>query len=117
MIATKQKALNRARRHRRIRMRIHGTTKRPRLAISKSNRYISAQLIDDTEGKTLVGMTTRSLSGGATLSERARELGKHLAQAAKEAGVTSVVFDRGGYMYTGNVKACADGAREGGLTF
>ena len=117
MIVTKQKILNRERRHRRIRARVQGTAERPRLAVSKSNRYIAAQLIDDVAGKTLLGMTTRSLSGDATRSEKARELGTRVARAAKERGITDVVFDRGGYMYTGNIKACADGAREGGLTF
>lgn len=116
-VMTQQKEIHRQRRHQRIRARIRGTKERPRLAVWKSNRYMSAQLIDDDEGKTLVGMTTRSVSGNTTLSEKAHELGKRVAASAKKVGVHTVVFDRGGYMYTGNVKAFADGAREGGLAF
>ena len=108
----------RERRHRRVRGKIHGTAERPRLAVFRSNKGISAQLIDDASGKTLAGASwvgLESFSGNKT--EQATEVGKTLAAAAKEAGVDTCVFDRGGYLYHGRVKALAEGAREGGLKF
>ena len=108
----------RERRHRRVRGKVRGTAERPRLMVFRSNRGIFAQLVDDDSGKTLAGanwMTAKSFKGNKT--EQAREVGKAIAQAAKAAGVESVVFDRGGYLYHGRVKALADGAREGGLKF
>ena len=109
----------RQRRHRRVRGRVTGTSERPRLTVFRSNKGISAQLIDDTTGKTLVGASwvtlPKSFSGNKT--EQASEVGKRLAAAAKSAGVDTCVFDRGGYLYHGRVKALADGAREGGLKF
>ena len=108
----------RERRHRRIRGKIHGTAERPRVAVFRSNKGISAQLIDDDSGKTLAGASwvgLKSFSGNKT--EQATEVGKTLAAAAKEAGVEACVFDRGGYLYHGRVKALAEGAREGGLKF
>jgi large subunit ribosomal protein L18 len=109
----------RERRHRRVRRKIAGTAERPRLAVHRSNRGIEAQLIDDVEGKTLayaghIGLP-KSFKGSKT--EQAAEVGKLLAAAAKKAGIETVVFDRGGYLYHGRVKALADGAREGGLSF
>jgi large subunit ribosomal protein L18 len=109
----------RERRHRRVRRKIVGTAERPRLAVHRSNRGIEAQLVDDVEGKTLayaghVGLP-KTFKGSKT--EQAAEVGKLLAAAAKKAGVETVVFDRGGYLYHGRVKALADGAREGGLKF
>jgi large subunit ribosomal protein L18 len=109
----------RERRHRRVRRKIVGTAERPRLAVHRSNRGIEAQLVDDFEGKTLayaghVGLP-KTFKGSKT--EQAAEVGKLLAAAAKKAGVETVVFDRGGYLYHGRVKALADGAREGGLKF
>jgi len=109
----------RERRHRRVRRKIAGTAERPRLAVHRSNRGIEAQLIDDVEGKTLayaghIGLP-KSFTGSKT--EQAAEVGKLLAAAAKKAGIETVVFDRGGYLYHGRVKALADGAREGGLSF
>ena len=109
----------RERRHRRVRRKIAGTAERPRLAVHRSNRGIEAQLIDDVEGKTLayaghIGLP-KSFKGSKT--EQAAEVGKLLAAAAKKAGIETVVFDRGGYLYHGRVKALADGAREGGLKF
>ena len=109
----------RLRRHRRIRGKVTGTKERPRLAVFRSNRGIFAQLIDDDAGKTLASSSwldlPKSFKGDKT--EQAAEVGKRLAEAAKKAGVESVVFDRGGYLYHGRVKALAEGAREGGLSF
>lgn len=107
----------RIRRHRRIRARVKGSAKRPRLAVFRSNRYLAAQLIDDEEGKTLVGLSTREIGGKGTRSELAEELGKKVADAAKGKGVSTVVFDRGGYLYAGNIKLFADAARKSGLEF
>ena len=109
----------RERRHRRVRRKISGTAERPRLAVHRSNRGIEAQLIDDVEGKTLayaghIGLP-KSFKGSKT--EQAAQVGELLAAAAKKAGIETVVFDRGGYLYHGRVKALADGAREGGLSF
>jgi large subunit ribosomal protein L18 len=118
-MATLTKVQARQRRHRRVRGKVTGTSQRPRLTVFRSNKGISAQLIDDVSGKTLAGASwvglPKSFSGNKT--EQAAEVGKRIAAAAKSAGVESVVFDRGGYLYHGRVKALADGAREGGLTF
>jgi large subunit ribosomal protein L18 len=117
-VATLTKPQARARRHRRIRGKIFGTSERPRLVVFRSNKGISAQLVDDDSGKTLAGASwvgLKSFSGNKT--EQATEVGKTLAAAAKEAGVETCVFDRGGYLYHGRVKALAEGAREGGLKF
>jgi large subunit ribosomal protein L18 len=109
----------RARRHRRVRRRIFGTADRPRLVVFRSNRGIAAQLVDDVEHKTLVSADHMHLkkSFKGTKSDQAAEVGKLLAANAQKAGIESVVFDRGGYLYHGRVKALADGAREGGLRF
>jgi len=109
----------RKRRHRRVRGKVEGTAERPRLVVSRSNRGISAQLVDDIEGTTLAGATWTALpeSFKGTKTDQAAEVGKRLAAAAKQAGIESVVFDRAGYLYHGRVKALADGAREGGLKF
>jgi large subunit ribosomal protein L18 len=109
----------RLRRHRRVRGKIRGTAERPRLAVFRSNRGIFAQLIDDDAGKTVAAASWIGLpkSFKGDKSEQASEVGKTLAQAAKKAGVESVVFDRGGYLFHGRVKALAEGAREGGLSF
>jgi len=114
---TKPKA--RARRHRRIRGKMFGTAERPRLVVYRSNKGISAQLVDDLEAKTLAAASWLNLkkSFKGTKTEQAAEVGKLLAANAKQAGIESVVFDRGGYLYHGRVKALADGAREGGLRF
>ena len=108
----------RERRHRRIRGKVVGTAERPRLAVFRSNKGIFAQLIDDVAGHTLaaVNWTEGDLKGLGTM-EQAKKAGELLAERAKSAGVDSAVFDRGGYRYHGRVKALADGAREGGLTF
>ena len=109
----------RERRHRRVRGKVRGTAERPRLAVFRSNKGIFAQLVDDDAGKTIAGSSwvglPKSFKGDKT--EQAAEVGKQLAAAAKKAGVESVVFDRGGYLYHGRVKALAEGAREGGLSF
>ena len=109
----------RERRHRRIRGKVAGTAERPRLAVFRSNKGIFAQLIDDESGKTVAGASwlglAKSFKGSKV--EQAAEVGKAIAAAAKKAGVEEVVFDRGGYLYHGRVKALADGAREGGLKF
>jgi large subunit ribosomal protein L18 len=108
----------RLRRQRRIRGKIRGSAERPRLAVARSNKRIYAQIIDDSRGHTLAAAGSheaalRDLAKGPA----AAEVGKLLAQRAKEAGVEKVVFDRGGYRYHGRVKSLADGAREGGLEF
>jgi large subunit ribosomal protein L18 len=108
----------RHRRHRRVRGKVFGSAERPRLVVFRSNRGIEAQLIDDLEGKTLAAaswLNLKSFKGSKT--EQAAEVGKLLAQNAKKANVETVVFDRGGYLYHGRVKALADAAREGGLKF
>ena len=109
----------RERRHKRVRRDISGTGERPRLCVFRSNRGIEAQLIDDLEAKTLAAASwlhlKKSFKGNKT--DQAREVGKQLAANAKKAGVETVVFDRGGYLYHGRVKALAEGAREGGLNF
>lgn len=116
MSITSQKVVKRTRRHARIRSRVSGTAERPRLAIYRSNRFIYAQLINDETGTTIASLDTRKVKGGTALV-RAKEAGKMLAEEAKKKGITSVVFDRGGFQYQGAVVALAEGAREGGLTF
>ena len=109
----------RERRHRRVRGKLVGTAERPRLVVFRSNRGIEAQLIDDLEGKTLAAASWLQLKKGfkGSKTEQAAEVGKLLAQNAKQANVETVVFDRGGYLYHGRVKALAEAAREGGLKF
>jgi len=110
---------SRARRHRRVRGKVAGTAERPRLAVFRSNRGITAQLIDDEVGRTVASASWVGLpkSFKGDKSAQATEVGKLLAASAKSAGIEAVVFDRGGYLYHGRVKALADGAREGGLQF
>ena len=108
----------RLKRRRRVRAKVTGTAERPRISVFRSNRGISAQVIDDLAGRTLASVNwteadLRSLHG----VEQAKRAGALLAERAKAAGVATVVFDRGGYQYHGRVQALADGAREGGLTF
>jgi large subunit ribosomal protein L18 len=109
----------RARRHRRVRKKIEGTPERPRLVVFRSNRGISAQLVDDRRGHTLVSATWTSLpkSFKGEKTAQAAEVGKRLAVSAKKAGIETCVFDRAGYLFHGRVKALADAAREGGLKF
>jgi large subunit ribosomal protein L18 len=117
-----ERRVRRQRRHRRVRKKVLGTTERPRLVIYRSLNHVEGQVIDDTRGVTVVGLSTHGAGikdEGAELSksERGRLAGKLLAERAREQGVTKVVFDRGGYLYHGRVKAFAEGAREGGLEF
>jgi large subunit ribosomal protein L18 len=109
----------RERRHRRICGKVAGTAERPRLAVFRSNKGVFAQLVDDETGKTIAGASwlglKKSFKGNKT--QQAAEVGKALAEVAKKAGIEAVVFDRGGYLYHGRVKALAEGAREGGLKF
>ena len=108
----------RERRHRRERKQVRGTAERPRLVVFRSNRGIEAQLIDDVEAKTLAAaswLALKDFTGDKT--EQAAEVGKLLARNAEKAGIETAVFDRGGYLFHGRVKALADGAREGGLKF
>jgi large subunit ribosomal protein L18 len=104
--------------HTRIRRKVRGTTERPRLAIFRSVAHIYAQVIDDAKGITIVAASSSEKSSGKTTGGNvaaAKEIGKRVAERAKEKGITRVVFDRGGYLYHGRVKALADAAREAGL--
>jgi len=105
----------RKRRHARVRALIKGTAERPRLAVFRSNRFVSAQLIDDAAGKTIATAHGRDSKGAQSL--QAKAVGEAIAKAAKAASIGSVVFDRAGYRYGGQVKALADAARDGGLSF
>jgi len=114
----KQKREARIRRHSRVRKKVRGTAERPRLAVFRSNRHISAQVIDDVAGRTLAAASTveADLRGGATGNkDAATEVGRLVAERAKAAGVERVVFDRGGFLYQGRVAAVADAARDAGL--
>jgi large subunit ribosomal protein L18 len=122
MAKTDQKRVARLRRHRRVRAKLVGTTARPRLNIFRSSEHIYAQVIDDQAGNTLAAASTidvelRKQCAGLNKTEAARLVGKSIATRAKQAGITTVVFDRGGWQYQGRVKALAEGAREGGLEF
>ena len=115
-----ERRVARARRHFRLRKRVSGTAARPRLAVKRSSRHISVQLIDDTVGKTLASASTleadlRAADGDK--SAKARKVGELVAARAKEKGITTVVFDRGGDSYHGRIAALADAAREAGLEF
>jgi large subunit ribosomal protein L18 len=105
----------RARRHLRVRKNVAGTPERPRLVVFRSLKHITAQIVDDTTGRTMMTVTSVKLEGKK--SEKSVAVGKLIAEKAKAAGVSKVVFDRAGYKYHGRVKAVADGAREGGLEF
>ena len=117
-IMGKGKAVSRARRHLRVRKKVSGTAVRPRLVVTRSARHVFVQLVDDSKGHTLASASTlevdlRSFDGDKTA--KARKVGELVAERAKVAGVSDVVFDRGGNRYAGRVAAIADGAREGGL--
>jgi large subunit ribosomal protein L18 len=105
----------RVRRHRRIRKNLFGTAQRPRLAIYRSNRHIYAQLVDDHAARTLAAASDLAVGEGNKI-DRAKQVGQAIAERARAAGIDSVVFDRGGRLYHGRVKAVAEAAREGGLT-
>jgi large subunit ribosomal protein L18 len=116
MISKPSRDKLRRKRHERMRLRIEGTPERPRLSIFRSAKYIYAQVIDDTTGRTLAAASSReSELGGSTKVDSARAVGRALAERAKAAGVEAVVLDRGGYQYHGRVRSLAEGAREGGL--
>lgn len=114
---TNIKTEKRTRLHKKIRSRVSGTGERPRLCVFRSNRYMYAQLIDDVLGVTLASASDISLSDKITKVERAKVVGKKLAEEAKKNKITTVVFDRGGFSYRGRVAALAEGAREAGLAF
>ena len=108
----------RLKRRRRVRAKIHGTAERPRISVFRSNRGVFAQLVDDDAGRTITAVQwTEAELRSLKPMEQATEAGKLLASRAKAAGIDSAVFDRGGYQYHGRVKALAEGARQGGLTF
>jgi len=122
MAKNKSRSVARIRRHRRVRKHVSGTPERPRLNVFRSLNEIYAQVIDDEAGHTLVAASTvegelRSKLEGLTKTEQAKMVGQLVAERAKDKGIETVVFDRGGYRYIGRVKALADGAREGGLQF
>ena len=119
--ASSQRHACRLRRHRRVRKKISGTAERPRLAVYRSNKHISVQLIDDLNGHTIAAASTvepdlRKQGSGSTV-DAAKRVGTLIAQRAKSAGVTKVVYDRGGFIFHGRVAAAADAAREAGLEF
>ncbi|HET9077811.1 MAG TPA: 50S ribosomal protein L18 [Acidimicrobiales bacterium] len=119
--STKDKQTARARRHFRVRKKVAGTAERPRLAVFRSNKHISAQVIDDRSGRTLAAASTveKSLrdAGGTGNKAAAASVGRLVAERARAAGVTAVVFDRGGFQFHGRVAAVAEAAREAGLEF
>lgn len=110
------KTYKRERRHRRIRAKVSGTAERPRLSVFRSNKFMYAQLIDDVAGRTLAASNSMKAKKGTAL-QKATEVGAEIASKAKALKVTAVVFDRGGYIYAGKIKAVAEAARAGGLTF
>ncbi len=115
---TTQKDLRRLRIRQGIRKKIKGTAERPRLTVYKSNKAIYAQLIDDVKGHTLAAATSLEAGKSGNINiKKSREVGKKLAEKARQNGIEAVVFDRNGYIYHGKVKALAEGAREGGLKF
>ncbi|ERH32939.1 MAG: 50S ribosomal protein L18 [Actinomyces sp.] len=117
-IKGKGKAVARKRRHLRLRKKINGTPERPRMVVTRSNRHMVVQVIDDTIGHTLVSASDIEADiavAGGTKTERARKVGAAVAERAKAAGISAVVFDRGGNKYFGRVAAVAEAAREGGL--
>ena len=119
MVKKIDKKAQRVRRHTRVRGKISGTPERPRLNVFRSNANIYAQIIDDVNGVTLASASTleKEFEGATGNAEAAKKVGLKLAERAKDKGISAVVFDRGGYIYHGRVKALAEGAREGGLKF
>jgi large subunit ribosomal protein L18 len=121
---TSRRETQRLRRHQRVRRKVAGTAERPRLVVHRSLKHIRAQIVDDVTGKVLTGISSTSpelveFRGGEEADKTAlsREAGKRMAEKAKAAGIETVVFDRGGYLYHGRIAAFAEGAREGGLKF
>ena len=119
MVSRRDSNIQRKKRHARVRSKISGTALRPRLCVYRSNANISAQIIDDVKGITLVSASTleKAFEGIGSNKAAAKWVGLTIAERAKEKGITDVVFDRGGYLYHGRVSELADGAREGGLKF
>jgi len=123
MAKTQERTLRRKRAHRRVRARVSGTGERPRLSVYKSSKYIYAQVIDDLRGETVAQASSAEpalrgrFEGGGDSCAAAKLIGETVAERAREKGVERVVFDRGGYIYHGRIKAVAEGAREKGLEF
>ncbi len=122
MIRKKNSDQARQKRHRRIRSRLHGTTERPRLSVFRSLKHMYAQVIDDSQGRTIAAASTLDATvrpdlGSLQKRDEAARVGQLIAERAKAAGITQVVFDRGGYLYHGRVQKLAEAAREAGLTF
>jgi large subunit ribosomal protein L18 len=117
MIKKQSRDALRRKRHERMRLRLSGSAERPRLSVFRSAKYIYAQVIDDTSGRTLAAASSREtdIGAGGGKVDQARAVGKALAERARAAGVSAVVLDRGGYQYHGRVRSLAEGAREGGL--
>ena len=113
----KIKRENRVKRHKKVRAKVFGSAKIPRLNLYRSNKSLFIQLIDDQAGVTLASVNNKEIKSGKTKIEKAKEAGKLIAEKAKKANIKKVVFDRGGFQYHGRVKSLADGAREGGLEF
>lgn len=117
-MAQKSRSDLRVIRHQRVRKKVYGTAERPRLAVFRSLKHISAQIINDDDGRTLVAASSLEKDAGATGNiEGAKKVGQLLAKRAKEQGIKAVVFDRGGFRYHGRLAGLAEGAREGGLDF
>jgi large subunit ribosomal protein L18 len=117
MDIAEKRHLSRKRRHARVRERVHGTDRRPRLCVYRSNKYLYVQVISDESGRTLAAASTIKGPGAGVTKEKAKALGEQIASKCKALGIGSVVFDRAGYRYHGRIKALADAAREGGLHF
>ena len=117
MIKKQSRDALRSKRHERLRLRLEGTTERPRLSVFRSSKFIYAQVIDDASGRTLAAASSREpgITNGGGKVDAARAVGKAVAERARAAGVKTVVLDRGGYQYHGRVRSLAEGAREGGL--
>jgi large subunit ribosomal protein L18 len=117
-VSVQTKTQQRLKRRRRVRAKVSGTAERPRLSVFRSNRGVAVQLIDDVAGHTVAAVNwTEAELKGLSRMDQAKRAGELLAKRAKDAGVDTCIFDRGGYQYHGRVKALADGAREGGLAF
>lgn len=119
MVSKKDKNAQRLKKHRRVRGKVNGTADRPRLAVYRSTKNIYAQIVDDEKAVTLVAAASneKGFEGSGSNKEAAKKVGEMIAKRAKEKGIESVVFDRGGYIYHGRVSELAEGAREGGLKF
>ena len=117
MIKRQDRKVNRSKRHKRVRVHVAGTSQKPRLAVFRSLNHLYAQLIDDAQSRTLAAASTLELKAKGNGVAQAAEVGKAIATKAKAAGVNAVVFDRGGFLYHGRIKALADAAREAGLEF